>query len=739
MLVVWGEALFSAWTRPEDGLPAGRLLAGAFLDYTAIGLVLAALMAVIEKIAGRLHRDRQLGSVALASALAATFALSLGARAALREPPFNEALIPDFLPPSLWGTLAASLAFFLPLRFALGGLMGRRPLRIFANGPIVPRLTGIMAIIGLLGLLFTNSTTQSKADKRLLKLNRPPNVIFVLADTLRRDRLGFHGYDRHPTSPTLDAFAARSTVFNNAIANSSWTIPSMASLWTGRWLIEHGSSAEMRLLADTFPTLPGILRRYGYRTMAVSSNSMINGPLQGYTTPFDWVQDTSTDPAAVRRTRRATRDFFRLRETAMSLVDVSPGAPYFVPNLPENPGDLGVYETTEAALQYIDMARKSDQPFFLFAGYFANHMPYQFPPDFDSGFEVAPKPPQREWDPVIRSASVPVLPSILLVYWRQLLAATGTHSYTEDDLLYLSDRYDQTVKYLDEQVGRLLAGIEDRGLLEDTLVIFTSDHGESLGEHADFGHGLLLAPQLIEVPLFIYDPDRPEGQEVDRPVQSIDILPTVLARTGIEERAATGKPLPGSDLFGAGSATPIVSELHYNAGAPGWEHAEPLSQWMEQILANTIQGEMNLMLQTSKQLPDQETGDDQPSLKTYVTRWIERVREQPTIMADLAGQQDDSPGIDTPLGSSLPGVTERAFRDYYFSARRALITEEWIYVRTSTGEELLYDRATGLRTPEPPEATLAPLRERLAKWRAQVSPFDQPIDLTNASQTPYLR
>ena len=87
----------------------------------------------------------------------------------------------------------------------------------------------------------------------------------------------------------------------------------------------------------------------------------------------------------------------------------------------------------------------------------------------------------------------------------------------------------------------------------------------------------------------------------------------------------------------------------------------------------------------------------------------------------------------------MPGVTERDFRDYYFAARRALVTEPWLYVRTSTGEELLYDRATGQRVENPDESLLAPMRAQLEQWSKTVTPFDQPVDHTHASEIPYFR
>ncbi len=683
------------------------------------------------------------GATAFASALAATLALHHGHLAALGEGSlagaaetlaFHEAGSGS----NLRVAILAQLALFAILRPLFGLVLRLKPLQKTAAGPGIPVAALVLAVTGVVALAAVRSLPQASASQKLASLSRQPNIVFILADTLRRDRLGLYGYDKHPTSPRIDAFAARSTVFDDAVANSSWTIPSTASLWTGRWLMEHGSSTEARLLHSSFATLPGILKDHGYRTMAVSSNSMINGLQQGYVTPFDWVQDTSTDAVRDSRTRRAVRGVFPLEEAFDSLTGVAQGAPFFTPVLPENPGDLGVHETTEAALQYVDMAREDDRPFFLFAGYMANHRPYQFPADFNPGFQTVEKPAGREWDPIIRASSVPAFPSIHLVYWRQLLAATGTHPYTPEDLQYLSDLYDKTVRYLDDECGRLLAGLEERGLLENTLVVFTSDHGESLGESTDFGHGRLLSSPLIDLPLFIYDPAE-EPRRVTHPVQSIDLLPTLLGRLGIDARSATGGALPGSDLFGPRSHTPIVAELHYNTGAPGWEHSEPLERQMRQIMQpGTVQREVNLMRATELHLPDTDAAPP-PSLKNLLGHWIRRVESHPTLVPGIAGRTDQDPAIDRGLGPGAPRISERVFRDYYFAARRALITDKWSYERTSTGEEVLINRETGKPVVAPSESLLAPLRKQLERWRKSVRPFDQAMDLKHASQIPYFK
>ncbi len=747
LVAAWADAVGCAVERPPDGRSLTVVLADAWWAHAAVGVALAVLLLPFESLVGRIRVNRPVGRVALAAALASTAALHLGHLAALRDGPFAGDVVPDALPTTVTGAVVASLALFVAARVALGVLFSLPPLGRLVDGPLGAALAGLAGLGLLAGGLATAGTERlptSVADERLAHLDGPPNVVFIIADTLRADRLGAYGYDRHPTSPNIDAFAARSTVFEDSVSNSSWTIPGTASLWTGRWLIEHGASAQVRLLHPSLPTLPGILRDHGYRTMAVSSNSMINGRHQGYVTPFDWVQDTSFDTPVVRatRTRRAPRDPFVLREAAESLTGVPRGAPRFLPEVPANPGDLGVHETTECALQYVDMARADDRPWFLFLNYMANHRPYQFPEDWDAGFPAAPKPPAREWDPIIRAASIPEFPGIHPVYWRQLLAAEDIHPYDADDLRFLSDRYDQTVRYLDDEVGRLLAGLEERGLMRDTIVVFTSDHGESLGEHDDFGHGRILSAPLLDVPLVVYDPERAPGR-VTRTVQGIDLLPTLLARLGIDAQEAAGRRLPGTDLFAERADAPVVAELHDNdsEGALDWRHGPPLADWLAQVLGgDALQREVRLMGKVQRNLPEEpDAADGTPSLKTLLARWIARVQQQPTLVADLAAIDDGDPALDKPLGPALPGLVQRDFRDYYYAARRALVTPEHLYVRTSAGEELLYDRATGTLVEDAGDAVLAALRARLDAWRESVTPFDADVSLDNASQVPYLR
>jgi arylsulfatase A-like enzyme len=308
-----------------------------------------------------------------------------------------------------------------------------------------------------------------------------PNVVLVTLDTTRFDRLGFSGYAR-ATSPNLDALAVRSLVFTRAIAASSWTLPSHASIFTGKLPSSHGARYDpdgpLRLteaiggpaewsvyrargLSPGETTLAGILRGAGYRTAAV-----VGGP---------WM----------KRVFGLDSGFERYDEDGIADVN----------------GRLAS-EVTTAALRFLEEDR--DGPFFLFLNYFDPHGPYDAPSPFGGTFGAEP-----------------------------------------------ADRYDEEILYMDHHIGRLFDGMEKLGLLSDTLIVVTADHGELLGEHGKMGHGATLFEEEVRVPFFVkYPGDEVAPGRTDRPVHHVDVLPIILDRLSLPlpEGAQGGLP-PGPHLL----------------------------------------------------------------------------------------------------------------------------------------------------------------------------------------------
>ena len=330
-------------------------------------------------------------------------------------------------------------------------------------------------------------------------------VILVIVDTLRADHLGLYGYAR-PTSPTLDAWATHGRVFDRAFAPSPWTLPSVASIYTGRWPLIHqagraerpdptGETGFLGPIPD-LPTLAQTLSGAGVRTLAVTNNAFLT-PSFDMTRGFD-VNDFDAD---------ASDSAHRSAE-----------------------------ETVHRALEMVDEV--AGQPFFLVVHLFDPHLDYDAPPPFRNVFTAS-------------------IPSTLALPIETLRGAVAPQ-----DVPFAAAAYDEEIAYVDAQLGVLRDGLADRGLLETSLIIFTADHGEELFEHGDFGHGHAMWQELLHVPLVVWAPGVEPGRE-SAPVSLVDIAPTVLDRLGIDPPApvdgislwptlSASVPLPPRPLFGEG-------------------------------------------------------------------------------------------------------------------------------------------------------------------------------------------
>lgn len=314
-----------------------------------------------------------------------------------------------------------------------------------------------------------------------------PNLLIYLVDTLRADRLGLYGYER-PTSPRLDELAGRpgSVVFDDMVAVSSWTRPTVATLLTGLAPDVHGVHGRRDRLADEVDTLAEILDDAGYRTAARVANSNVIGRF-GFAQGFD--------------------DFRWLR--TQSPNHRSPG--------------LG-----RLALGWLDeLDPDDDAPFFLYVHTVDPHSPYQ-----------PPKGERARFAPDVPPGPVGTRP------WLRDLEDDPARP-TEEEIAWLSDLYDAEVAANDRSFGDLLDGLAARGLDRDTVVVFVSDHGEEFGEHGGLEHGRTLHGEQLHVPFVVHLPGRRVSPRIGAQVDHLDFLPTVLAALGLD--APPG--LPGRNLL----------------------------------------------------------------------------------------------------------------------------------------------------------------------------------------------
>ena len=357
--------------------------------------------------------------------------------------------------------------------------------------PETPSRCALLACLALATVLRTSVAAQPS----------PPNVIVVLVDTLRADRLGVYG-NRNGLTPYLDELARRGTVFSNAYASSSWTCPSVASLFTSRYPSQHQVTTLDARISDSEVTLAERLQQARYRGLGFVANLRLTEQL-GYGQGFErWNSYLSATKLRADRLRR--------RLLSSPQLGAAPGA---------------------------------QAPLFLYVHYMEPHAPYNMPPRYRKKFE-------RRSDPSIDSAAA-----------AQKLLDLNFGALSAAELDHLTSLYDAEVAFLDDELRRLMAGLEARGLLQHSIVVVTADHGEELGEHQLVGHGVSLYNQELHVPLIVVGQGVPVGQVVREPVSLMDVAPSLLALIGqpAEPRFAGRSLVPL--LQGGTAPVDIVAEL----------------------------------------------------------------------------------------------------------------------------------------------------------------------------------
>jgi arylsulfatase len=347
----------------------------------------------------------------------------------------------------------------------------------------------------------------------------PPRLLLlVTVDTLRADHLGAYGSDLGLT-PHLDALARESLVFEAAYAAAPLTLPSIATLFTGRLPDELGVRSNEGALPPGAPNLASDLRARGWRTAAVVSNFVLRAG-SGLAGGFEVYDDELPRREAVRRwpERRAG-------------------------------------ETTDAALARIDAC--TGLRCFLWVHYQDPHGPYDPPP----GRRERQLP--RAGEAADAARRLPVATD------HAGIAAIPAYQYLggRRDVAYYRAGYRGEIEYVDQEVGRLLAGLRARGIDAQTVVVFAADHGESLGEHdVWFAHGEHLTDEQVHVPLLVRVPGRRPERRSDVATLA-DLRPTLLhlLAGGTPEAAGAGRDLlaPGAERAASRPylATPLGTEV----------------------------------------------------------------------------------------------------------------------------------------------------------------------------------
>jgi arylsulfatase A-like enzyme len=392
-----------------------------------------------------------------------------------------------------------------------------------------------------------------------------PNVLWIVWDTVRSDRLSVYGYDR-PTTPFLERWAEDARVFENCLSTAGSTTPSHASMFTGLLPSEHGTYHTSRMLPDRLDTIAELLGGAGYQTYLFAANPHISEK-QNFQQGFD-VHEHPWDA--------------RYREEAIRIVASKVPANDRSSDLPAKleSGELKPWNIKAAGelahrgvLEWLN-AREPERPWFAFLNYMEAHIPYIPSLEFREAMVPAAQ--------VARSFEIDNRPVARWAYNFEL------HEFTEEELEILGAVYDAALLELDGMLERLLTDLEGRGLLENTIVILASDHGEHLGEHHLLDHQFALYDPILRVPLIVHYPARFAAGRESSPVVHYDIFPTLLELCGVEPPAeldshAVSLLAPESDRVRLaeypapfGPALRTISELY-----PEWD-PEP---WVRRMRA----------------------------------------------------------------------------------------------------------------------------------------------------------
>jgi len=356
-----------------------------------------------------------------------------------------------------------------------------------------------------------------------------PNIIIILIDTLRADHLSCYGHSRR-TSPHIDALAERGCVFEKVVSPAPWTPPSHASLFTGTYPSRHGVDRSHLILDPSLTPLPEVLKRHGYRTYGVSSNYWLSRETR-FDRGFDefvhsW-QLVQTHGTNKPLQRQQLRQDLHLASTAEAR-GVKAKLGDFVNEQFERARqqlrrshhlcDDGARRVNAFVHRWLSQWRRDEAPFFAFLHFMEPHIRY-----------AAPRQYHRMHLP--RSVSDDRVQRLNQDPWKYL---TGSAPMGGEEFEILRGLYDGEVSYVDYQIGQLTGMLESAGLLDDTAIFLTSDHGENLGEHGLMDHCYCLYDTLLRVPLIAHYPTAfGRGRRVAGQVQTHDLFPTILELAGI--------------------------------------------------------------------------------------------------------------------------------------------------------------------------------------------------------------
>ncbi len=312
-------------------------------------------------------------------------------------------------------------------------------------------------------------------------------VFLITIDSLRADVLSCYGSTRVQTT-NMDSVAKDGVVFSTAISASSWTLPSVASFMTGVSPVVHGATSWQKRLPDSFKTLAEYYKEGGYHTVAIGQNPVLDGARnidQGFD-EYRWLSTETRHPGI--SLGRSIIGFFR-----------------------EHTPESTTEQLTRMAIDRLGLAKQG--PTFYWIHYYDPHMPYTPPVRYLSETDAA-------------SAFGTTFDGLERVRMGRFGA-----KQTERD--WIRNLYEGEVRFVDDEVGRLLTAIKEMGLYDNATIVISSDHGEEFWEHGGFEHGHSMHQELLNVPLIVKPSGSAGTARVDAPVGIEGLTPTLLDLAGL--------------------------------------------------------------------------------------------------------------------------------------------------------------------------------------------------------------
>jgi len=344
-----------------------------------------------------------------------------------------------------------------------------------------------------------------------------PNIVIIVMDTARADNFSCYGYNK-TTSHYIDSIAGEGILFANAISSSPWTLPSHVSLFTGLYPSQHGLTEDNILMGNniyglskkhTFPHfLPTLLKKEGYRTVGFSNNPWVSHNF-GFDKGFDFFYEAwkngKKHPIIKKLGRKVRKMAPQKFQPVFDNLKVRLSSFYH--------SDSGAEQTLAVMKEWFRKNYSPVMPFFVFFNFMEPHLPYMPPKPCDSMFMEKGYNGRR----IRRTNQDPF----------KFIAKKAEMG--PDDFAILRSLYDGEIAYLDSEVKGICDYLKDLGMLDQTFLIITSDHGENIGEHELMGHQFCLYDTLLRVPLIIRFPELGfKGKVEHKHIQLSDIFYTVL-------------------------------------------------------------------------------------------------------------------------------------------------------------------------------------------------------------------